>query len=208
MTTPQAVIFDIGNVLIEWNPERYYDSQLGEPARRRLFAEVPLIQMNLDIDAGALFRETIYDMAEKHPQWAEPIRWWHDRWIHMASPRIEPSIALLRALRAKGFPVFALTNFGTHSFAYAETQYDFFTEFDRRYISGDLGVIKPEPAIYQIVETDCGLPPETLLFTDDKPENVQAAAERGWQTHLFDGPEGWARRLVAAELLMEQEAGL
>jgi 2-haloacid dehalogenase len=208
MTRPQAVIFDIGNVLIEWNPERYYDSQLGEETRRRLFAEVPLTQMNLDIDAGALFRETIYDMADRHPRWSEPIRWWHDRWIHMASPRIEPSIALLRALRKRGVPVFALTNFGTHSFAYAETQYDFFTEFDRRYISGELGVIKPDPAIYAAVEKDCGLPPEALLFTDDKPENVAAALARGWQTHLFDGPDGWARRLVDAGLLTEGEAGL
>jgi 2-haloacid dehalogenase len=208
MTKPRAVIFDIGNVLIGWNPERYYDSQLGEAARRRLFADVPLVQMNLDIDAGAPFRETIYEMAERHPQWAEPIRWWHDRWIHMASPRIEPCIALLRALRRKGVPVFALSNFGTHSFAYAETQYDFFTEFDRRYISGELGVIKPDPAIYQAVERDCALPPEALLFTDDKLENVEAAAERGWQVHLFEGPAGWARRLVAAGLLTEGEAGL
>jgi 2-haloacid dehalogenase len=206
MTRPHAVIFDIGNVLIEWNPERYYDSQLGETERRRLFAEVPLVQMNLDIDAGAPFRETIYELARRHPRWSEQIRWWHDRWIHMASPRIEPSIALLRALRRSGIPVFALTNFGTHSFAYAETQYDFFTEFDRRYISGDLGVIKPDPAIYEAVEKDCGLPPEALLFTDDKPENIRAAAARGWQTHLFDGPAGWAQRLVAAGLLTQEEA--
>jgi 2-haloacid dehalogenase len=208
MTRPEAVIFDIGNVLIEWNPERFYDSQLGEAERRRLFAEVPLVQMNLDIDAGALFRETVYGTAERYPHWAEQIRWWHDRWIDLASPRIEPSIALLRSLRAKGVPVFALTNFGAHSFAYAETQYDFFTEFDRRYISGHLGCIKPDPAIYAAVEQDCGLPPETLLFTDDKPENVEVAAARGWQTHLFDGPEGWARRLVGAGLLTEREAGL
>jgi 2-haloacid dehalogenase len=203
----QAVVFDIGNVLIEWNPERYYDSQLGEAERRRLFAEVPLIRMNLDIDAGALFRETIYAMAERHPEWAEPIRWWHDRWIELASPRIEPSIGLLRALRAKGIPVFALTNFGVHSFAYARTQYDFFTEFDRCYISGEMGVIKPDPEIYRMVEADSGLPPQALLFTDDKPENVEAAAARGWRVHLFEGPQGWAGRLVAEGLLSGTEAG-
>ena len=96
-------------------------------------------------------------------------------------------------------PVFALTNFGTHSFAYAETQYDFFTEFDRRYISGELGVIKPDPAIYAAVENDCGLPPDTLLFTDDKAENV--AGGRG--ARLADAPvrrparagrDGWWRQ--------------
>ncbi len=199
MTRPQAVIFDIGNVLIEWNPERYYDSQLGEEARRRLFDEVPLTQMNLDIDAGALFRETIYDMADRHPHWAEPIRWWHDRWIHMASPRIEPSIALLRALRKRGVPVFALTNFGIHSFAYAETQYDFFTEFDRRYISGELGVIKAGPAR--------SMPPSKRI-ADCRPRRFcspttsprmsrrpwRAAGRRTCSTARKAGRGGWWRR--------------
>ncbi len=206
MTDVQAVVFDIGNVLIEWNPERYYDSQIGEAARLRLFEEVPLTAMNLQIDAGALFRETIYEMADRHPAWADQIRWWHDRWINMAQPRIDHSIALLRALRGRGVPVFALTNFGVHSFAYAETQYDFFREFDRRYISGAMGVIKPDPAIYAMVEQDCGIAPSALLFTDDKPENVEAAAARGWQVHLFDGPTGFAQRLVAAGLLNKEEA--
>jgi 2-haloacid dehalogenase len=206
MLQPQAVIFDIGNVLMEWNPERFYDGEIGAAARRRMFAETGIEQMNLDIDAGAPFRETVHAMAERFPHWAEPIRWWHDRWIEIASPRIEPSIALLRALRRRGVPVFALTNFGSDSFAYARTQYDFLNEFDRAYVSGDLGVIKPDPAIYAIVEADCGLPPGALLFTDDKAENTAAAAARGWQVHLFEGPEGWARRLVAAGLLTEGEA--
>ncbi|MDT8858060.1 HAD family phosphatase [Paracoccaceae bacterium Fryx2] len=206
MPQPQAVIFDIGNVLIEWNPERFYDSVIGPEARARLFAEVPLTEMNLEIDRGALFRETVYAMAEAHPRWADPIRLWHDRWIDIASPRIEHSIALLRALRAKGVPVFTLTNFGVHSFAYAQTQYDFLNEFDRLYVSGHMNALKPEARIYQMVEKDCGLDPATLLFTDDKPENVEAAAARGWQVHLFDGAAPWAQRLVAAGLLTETEA--
>jgi len=185
---PEAVVFDIGNVLIEWNPERYYDARIGEAARRRLFAEAGLEAMNLSIDAGALFRETIYATAEQHPQWAEQIRWWHDNWIDIASPRIEASIALLRALRARGVPVFALTNFGEHSFAYAETQYDFFREFDRRFVSGELGVIKPDPEIYRKVEQLGGVAPERLLFTDDKAENIEAAAARG-----PSAPRPWER---------------
>jgi 2-haloacid dehalogenase len=206
--TPEAVIFDIGNVLIEWNPERYYDSRLGEDRRRALFAAVDLHAMNDRIDAGALFRETIYDLAEATPDWATEIRWWYDHWIDMASPRIEPSIALLRALRARGVPVFALTNFGIHSFAYAQTQYDFLGEFDRAYVSGHMGVIKPDPEIFRQVEEDCGIAPERLIFTDDRADNIAAAAARGWQVHHFNGPDGWARALVAAGLLTEGEAGL
>ena len=206
MTRPQAVIFDIGNVLIEWNPERYYDSQIGEAAQRRLFAEVDLHGMNERIDAGGPFRKTVHDLADRTPAWAEQIRWWHVRWIEIAAPRIDGSLALLRALRRAGVPVFALTNFGIHSFAHAQTQYEFLTEFDRRYISGHMGVTKPDPQIYAMVEQDCGLPPETLLFTDDRAENIAAAAVRGWQVHLFDGPTGWAGRLVAAGLLSPAEA--
>lgn len=204
--TPEAVIFDIGNVLIEWNPERFYDSRLGRARRERLFAEVPLHAMNLAIDNGAPFRATVMATATAHPDWADEVRWWHDHWIDMASPRIEHSIRLLDALKSRGVPVFALTNFGSDSFAFACTQYAFFNDFDRAFVSGDLGVMKPEAAIYAAVEADTGIAPGRLLFTDDKAANVQAAEARGWQGHHFTGAAGLARRLVAAGLLSEGEA--
>lgn len=206
MSRPQAVIFDIGNVLAEWHPERVYDRVIGPGRRRALFAEVDLHGMNALIDEGALFKETIYGWAERHPAWGSDIRLWHDRWIEMFSPVIPQSVHLLRMLRTKGVPVFALTNFGIHSFAFAQTQYDFLNEFDRAYVSGRMGVIKPDPRIYQMVEEDCGLPPDSLLFTDDRAENIAAAALRGWQTHHFTDPAGFAARLVAEGLLTDKEA--
>jgi 2-haloacid dehalogenase len=203
---PQAVIFDIGNVLVGWQPEAFYDGVIGTEARKALFAEVDLHGMNDLIDKGALFRETIYDWADRYPRWRAEIRLWHDRWTDIANPLIDHSIHLQRTLRAKGVPVFALTNFGRYSFAFAEPHYPFLADFDRRYISGHMGVIKPDPRIYQMVEEDCGLPPESLLFTDDRADNIAAAAVRGWQTHHFTGPEGFAARLVAEGLLTESEA--
>ncbi len=204
----EAVIFDIGNVLVGWQPEVFYDRVIGEARRRALFDAVDLHRMNELVDEGALFRETIYDWAERHPDWAEEIRWWYDRWIELASPRIEGSIALLRALRGKGVPVYALTNFGKYSFDEAIPKLDFLVEFDRAYVSGRMGVVKPDPRIYQMVEEDCGLPPQALIFADDKAENIAAAAARGWKTHQFESWQGWARRLVAEGLLTEREAGL
>lgn len=203
-----AVVFDIGNVLTCWQPEAFYDRVIGETRRRALFAAVDLHRMNDDIDAGALFRETIYDWADRHPDWGPEIRMWHDRWIELASPRIEGSIALLRALRAKGVPVFALTNFGVNSYAAAVPLLDFLGEFDREYVSGRMGVIKPDPRIYAMVEADCGIAPERLIFTDDRADNIAAAAARGWLTHHFTGWQGWAQRLVAEGLLTTEEAGL
>jgi 2-haloacid dehalogenase len=208
MSQPQAVIFDIGNVLTRWQPEAFYDRVIGEDRRRALFAEVDLHRMNDIVDEGALFRETIYDWADRIPHWQAEIRLWYDRWIELASPRIEGSIALQRALRAKGVPVFALTNFGKYSFEEALPKMDFLTDFDRLYVSGRMGVIKPDPRIYEMVEDDCGLPPASLLFTDDRADNITAAARRGWRTHQFESWQGWAARLVAEGLLTQQEAGL
>ena len=205
---PEAVIFDIGNVLTRWQPEAFYDRVIGEDRRRALFAEVDLHAMNEIVDAGGLFRETIYDWADRHPNWAPEVRMWHDRWIELASPRIEGSIALLRALRGKGVPVFSLTNFGSYSYEEARGKLDFLSEFDREYVSGRMGVTKPDPRIYAMVEEDCAVAPERLLFADDRADNITAAARRGWRTHQFESWQGWAARLVAEGLLTTGEAGL
>lgn len=203
---PQAVVFDIGNVLIEWNPERFYDSVIGETRRRAMFDAIDLHGVNDLVDRGAHFKDTIYAAADANPEWRDEIRMWHDNWIEMASPAIPHSARLLRALRAKGIPVFALTNFGIQTFEFACTRYDVLTEFDRTYVSGHMQVIKPEATIYEMLEADCGVDPNALLFADDRADNIEAAAARGWQTHLFTQPQGWADRLVSEGLLTEEEA--
>ncbi len=208
MLQPQAVIFDIGNVLTGWQPEAFYDRVLGIDRRRALFAAVDLHAANAAVDDGAPFRATIYGCADRHPDWAAEIRMWHDRWDELASPRIEGSIALLRALKAKGVPVFALSNIGGDVFEDAQTRLEFLREFDRTYVSGWLRLSKPDPAIYAHVEQDCGLAPQSLLFADDRADNITAAARRGWRTHQFETWQGWARRLVAEGLLTDAEAGL
>ena len=204
--TVEAVIFDIGNVLIEWQPERYYDKVIGEERRRAMFAEVDLHGMNDLVDQGHHFTDTIYDWAEKYPEWRDEIRMWHDQWIELAAPEIPHSVRLQRALRAKKIPVFALTNFGVQNFDYATTVYPFLNEFDRLYVSGRMKTVKPHVPIYEMVETDCGVAPEALLFADDRIDNIETARTRGWQTHHFTGPEGWADRLVAEGLLTPDEA--
>ena len=203
---PEAVVFDIGNVLIEWQPERFFDSVIGEARRKAMFAAVDLHGMNDRVDRGETFREVITKTARATPDWQEEIMLWHDRWLEMASPEIPRSVRLMAALQARGIPVFSLTNFGIQTYALAETRYPFLSRFDRDFISGHLGVIKPDPAIYEALERGSGLSGPALLFTDDRAENIAAADARGWQTHHFQGPDGWADRLVSAGLLTEQEA--
>lgn len=201
-----AVVFDIGNVLIEWNPERFFDGRIGEARRKRLFAEVPLTEMNDGVDRGDAFAEAVARLAAQHPDWASEIRLWHDNWIEMASPAIDHSVRLLRRLRSRGIPVFALSNFGVRTFEIAQEHYPFLTEFDHRYISGHIGAIKPEAQIYELLETTCGVGPGNLLFTDDRADNIAAAQARGWNVHHFDGPSGLAARLIDEGLLSADEA--
>lgn len=203
---PEAVIFDVGNVLIEWQPERFYDAEIGQTRRRAMFEAVDLHWMNERVDRGEHFTETIYATADAHPEWRDEIRMWHDRWLELATPVIDHSVRLMKALQTKGIPVFSLTNFGIQSYAFAATHYPFLHEFDRDFISGHLGVTKPDPNIYARVEETSGLNGPALLFADDRVDNIDQAKQFGWQTHLFDGPKGWADRLVAAGLLTEDEA--
>lgn len=206
MSMIEAVIFDIGHVLVEWHPVKFYDTVIGEARRREMFAAVDLDGMNRQIDLGAPHRETVYACADAHPAFAPEIRMWHDRWIEMLQPEIPHSGKLLRALRRNGIPVHALSNFGIETLARAELDFPQLAEFDRRYVSGHLGMMKPDAEIYAHVEADLGLLPETLLFADDRSENIEAAAARGWSTHLFLDPAGWAERLVEEGLLSETEA--
>jgi 2-haloacid dehalogenase len=171
-----------------------------------MFEAVDLHQMNELVDRGGDFRETVYAAAEDYPEFRDEIRMWHDRWLDVAGPEIPHSVRLLRALRSNGVMVFALSNFGIDAFAVAEGAWPFLAEFDRRYISGHLGITKPSARIYEIVEEDSGVAPDHLLFADDMPYNIAAAEARGWQTHLFDGPDGWAARLVEAGLLDPEAA--
>ncbi|MEM9582250.1 MAG: HAD family phosphatase [Pseudomonadota bacterium] len=204
--TIKAGVFDIGNVLIEWQPEHHYDRWIGEARRKAMFAEVDLHAMNERVDKGENWRDVIYETADLYPKWRDEILAWHSNWIALASPVIPHSVHLLRALRAKGVPVFALTNFGVENFAYAQTIYAFLNEFDQCYVSGRMKLIKPDPNIYEAMEADCGVAADALLFADDKSENIAAAKARGWNTHLFETPDGWARCLVQHGLLTSQEA--
>ena len=206
--TPEAVIFDIGNVLLEWQPERFYDAVIGLERRARLFAEVDLAGMNEGVDLGAPFAASVEALAAAHPDWAPEIRMWRERWFEIAHPPIEGSIRVMRALRARGVPVFALTNFGRETFDAAVERLPFLAEFDRAWVSGRMGVMKPDPAIYAALEAECGVAPGRLIFTDDRADNIAVAAARGWQTHLFEGWRGWAARLVDAGLVQKAEVGL
>jgi 2-haloacid dehalogenase len=206
MKTPKIVVFDIGNVLLEWRPERLYARLIpGVAARAAFFEETRIADMNLEVDRGAPFKEHIYAHAAKHPKYEGLIRAWHDNWIEMASPAIDGTVQILRALRKRGVRTAALSNFGVESFDYACTHYPFLTEFDVPVISGREETIKPEPRIYEILEERTGLLGQDIFFMDDSPKNVAAARARFWQAEIFTAPQLLGRQLQTRGLIGAQD---
>lgn len=197
----EAIVWDIGNVLGVWDPEGYYDRRLGAEGRARFFAETGIEAVNLEIDRGAPARETLYAYAETHPAWAAEIRLWIDDWAEMFREAVPGSAELFAEVKATGIPMLALSNFGAETFELAKEMHPVLRDFDTAYVSAHLGLIKPDPAIYEALERGSGLSGGALLFTDDKAENIAAAEARGWKGHLFEGADGWRARLRAEEVL-------
>jgi 2-haloacid dehalogenase len=197
----KAVVWDIGDIFALWEPEAFYDRLLGKERRKQFFEDTKPHAMNVDFDLGADGHTLTRAHAKKHPEWAQEIHLWIDAWPEMFSTVVPGSAEIVEALAAKGVRQLALSNFGAETLEIAKQMHPALQRFDEEYVSAHLGVAKPDPAIYEALETGSGLSGAELIFTDDKQENIDAAAARGWKTHLFKGAAGWRARLEAEGLL-------
>ena len=194
MKTPKAVVFDLGNVLLRWDPDKLYRELIPDAGQRKaFFDETEIMLMNEAVDRGRPLKEAVAQKISQFPHHAAHIQAWHDRWTDMAYALIPLTARVIRHLRAEGVPVFALSNFGHDTFDYAASIYPELLDFDRHFISGRLKTIKPEPRIYEILEEESGLGGDDLIFFDDLTTNIEAAQARGWQGRVFTTPE----RMVA-----------
>jgi 2-haloacid dehalogenase len=187
-------------VLIEWQPERYYDRVIGEDRRRAMFAEVDLHGMNDRVDLGEGFRDVIYETAEAYPDWRAEIRDWHDNWIELAT-RHRHSVKLMRtACRAKGVPVFALTNFGIESFAYARRS-TISCRVRPRLRLGSHAVIKPDPASTRWSRRIAACRPGAFCSPMTAPTTSPRPRRAGGRRISSTGPRAGPTALVAHGLL-------
>ena len=198
---PKAVVFDIGNVLIHWGYEAHFNARFGPEQTARFLAETDILAVHESVDAGAPFTEALRAYAETRPDWAEMIHAWVDDWSEMAAPEIEGTADILRALKAKGIPVIALSNFGAENYEWSKAQYPVLQEFDQEFISGRMKMIKPDAEIYAALEAGTGLSGADLFFADDRADNIAAAQERGWQGHIFRDAAGLRSALVDLGLI-------
>jgi 2-haloacid dehalogenase len=194
MATIRAVIFDLGNVLVRWNPRHLYRQLFpatdeGRAAMEQFLAEVvPLDTFNRRVDLGEDIATLCEEFVAAHPM-VDPnlIRSYAHRQHEMWAGTIDGTVAIHAALRTSGVPLYALSNWG-RDFALAEETFPVLKQFDGRIISHHVGVVKPEPEIFHILLSRFSLRADQCLFIDDSAQNIVAADALGFHTHRFSHP--------------------
>ena len=185
-----GVVFDLGGVLIDWNPRHLYRKMLPEEAAvERFLAEVCSPAWNLEQDRGRSWEEAIARLTREHPDKAELIAAYRGRWLEMLGGPIDGTVEILAELRAQEVPLFALTNWSAETYPLALELYDFLGWFEAVVVSGRERLVKPDPAIFRLLCERHGLSPEALVFIDDNPKNAAAAAALGMEGIHFTSPE-------------------
>jgi len=197
-----AVVFDLGGVLIDWDPRYLYRSLFGgdEAAMERFLATVCTPEWNRGQDAGRPWSEAIASLVAEHPEHADLIRAFWDRWPETLGDAIDPTVDVLAELRAAGIPLYALSNWSAETFPIARPRYPFLDWFDGIVISGEVGAAKPDPRIYQALVERHGLDPASLAFVDDVPANVAAAESLGMRGLTFTSAAALRQDLEALGL--------
>ena len=198
----KAVVFDLGGVLIDWDPRYLYRKLLAdEAAVEEFLATVCTPEWNAELDRGRPFAEGVAELVERHPEHAAAIAAYHERWPEMVAGDIPGTVEVLAELRAAGVPLYALTNWSAETFAITRGRFEFLEWFDGLLVSGEERVTKPDPAIFQLLLDRFGLDPTATVFVDDSEANVAAARRLGFDAIRFTGHEELRRELVARRLL-------
>nr|WP_166178801.1 HAD family phosphatase [Altererythrobacter segetis] len=199
---PQAVVFDIGRVLYDWNLRYLFEKLIHDRQELDHFlATVITEEWHFQSDAGRPLAEMVPELKARFPQHAALIDAYRDRFEETLPHAIPGTHEIVRRLAARGVPLYALTNFGAEFWARTRSGWPIFDLFADVLVSGEERVAKPDPAIFAIAERRFGSVPGELFFTDDNPANVAAARARGWHAHLFEGAAGLEAELVRVGLL-------
>ncbi len=195
-TTPTAVVFDVGNVLLRWDPRNLYRKLFDDSDRMEWFlANVCTSDWNLEQDRGRDWDEAVTLLVDRHPDHADHIRAFHERWHETVSGVFEDNVAVLERLRESGVPTYCITNFSSPKFAEAKLRYPFLADFDGIVVSGDERVLKPDPAIYRLLLDRYGLKAGECVFIDDSRANVEGARAVGMHAIRFAEPMDLAAEL-------------
>lgn len=196
-----GVVWDLGNVLLRWEPLPAVAAGVGEAEARRFLDEFDFHSWNLACDAGRTWDEALEEVRTTSPRWYDAALAYHRHFAASLTGEITGSVELLRALHGAGIPQYGLTNWSSELFhAHAPPRYDFLGLLDDIVVSGDVGVAKPDAAIYRIAAERAGTDLQHLVFVDDRTDNVEAARALGMHGVVFHDPAPLAEDLRALGL--------
>ncbi len=202
MTAIRHIVFDIGKVLIHYDPDIPFSRLIPDAAQRRWFFEnVCTHEWNLEQDRGRKWADAEALLIARHPDHAELIRAFRGSWHEMVSHHYADSVALMERLIEDGHDVTMLTNFAADTFAEAKERFPFLKRPRGVTVSGEIGLIKPDREIFEHHAKAFGLDPAATLFIDDSRKNVDGAIAAGWQAILFESAAGLERELERRGLL-------
>ena len=198
-----VAIFDLGGVLIEWNPRYLYRKLFAgdEAAMEDFLANVCTTEWNERQDAGRTFAEATQALLPRHADKRELIEAWGTRFGEMIPGAIDGSVEVLAALKSSGTPVYGISNWSAETFPPQRDRFPFLSWFDDLVISGEVGVIKPDPRIFEILLERNAVAPESAVFIDDVARNAEAASRLGIHGIHFRSPDQLRRELAAVGLL-------
>ena len=188
----QNIIFDFGNVLVRWEPERVYLPYFGNDEAKYWYfwRHVCGRQWRDRIDAGEDEQECIRELQSQYPEYAEPIAMYWDRWDEMLPGEVPGMRELIQRLKASGkYAIYGLSNWSMETFPQARKRFEVLQQIDNYVVSGDVKLIKPDPRIFELLLDRFGLKAEDCTFVDDNPDNVEAAKKLGMQGVVFKGVE-------------------
>ncbi len=198
----KAVVFDVGNVIVRWDPRTLYSKIFPDPDERDWFlGHVCTMAWHTRHDDGVPFAENRAPLIERYPEHAAAIVAWEARWWEMFSGPIPETEAAIEALAARGVTMVGLTNMPASTAAGTFAMTPAFERFRHIVVSGEVGLSKPDPRIFALAARHAGGAPEELLFVDDSAGHIAAASALGFDVHRFDDPAALAPALRARGLL-------
>jgi len=201
-SAPAVVLFDIGNVIVRFDPHALYSKILPDPEERQWFLDhVCSTAWHVEHDRGAAMAETIPALVARYPQYRDAIEAWRDRAPEMLPDLITSSVEAIEALHARGVPLFALTNMPAEWIGMVVGMSPAFSRFRDIVVSAHERMIKPDPRLYRIALDRMGRRADEVLFIDDSRPNIDAARDLGFDVHLFEDPAALRPALAARQLL-------
>jgi 2-haloacid dehalogenase len=187
MGARSIAVFDLGGVLVDWNPRYLYRKLFGgdDAAMEHFLANICTSKWNLQQDAGRSFAEATALLKKEHPNYGELIDAWFARHPEMLAGPIPGSVDILAELRANEIPLYALSNWSTETFPSAQKRFDFLQWFRGILLSGKVRLIKPDPRIYELFLETFSIDPAQTVYIDDIPANVEGANAAGMHGIVF-----------------------